>query len=41
MARRIALEREVHEPLEQARQKHNNPVKRRLEQDGAISGARS
>jgi hypothetical protein len=34
VAWRIALEREVHETLEQARQKHNNPVKRGLEQDG-------
>src|ERR1700730_11140849 len=32
IARRVALEREVHEPLEQERQKHNNPVKRSLEQ---------
>ena len=31
--RRIALDREVHETLEQAREKHDDPVKGRLEQD--------
>jgi hypothetical protein len=33
IARRIAIEPEVHETLEEARKKHDDPVKDRLEQD--------